>query len=299
MLQLSSQIASLEQENVGPKDWATMGEAQSRDRPVNSLLEEDLDFERMGKVAPAVTEETTRTIEDLIKQRILAHQFDDVERRVAVDPNQFLPSRYIELQDTKSQKSLAEVYEDEYRDQREREQGNEVVQELDKDLMKRHDEIEALFEDLAARLDALSNAHFTPKAVSPALRCSGTSCFTLSRETRLSDDPSFLTPAETVHHDRLEPSLHLCRVCPPDHSLHLDPPRARRSLLHQDGRRPPERGSSRDRRRGSHARAKEGAATKESTGTEGEGRKGGTDLGGAGSEEGRQGGEGRGGTQVG
>jgi U3 small nucleolar ribonucleoprotein component len=32
------------------------------------------------------------------------------------------------------------------------------VQELDKDLMKRHDEIEALFEDLAARLDALSNA---------------------------------------------------------------------------------------------------------------------------------------------
>ena len=298
MLQLSSQIASLEQENVGPKDWATMGEAQSRDRPVNSLLEEDLDFERMGKVAPAVTEETTRTIEDLIKQRILAHQFDDVERRVAVDPNQFLPSRYIELQDTKSQKSLAEVYEDEYRDQREREQGNEVVQELDKDLMKRHDEIEALFEDLAARLDALSNAHFTPKAVSPALRCSGTSCFTLSRETRLSDDPSFLTPAETVHHDRLELALHLCRVCPPDHTLDLDPPRARRSLLRQDRRRPPERGP-RDRRRGSHARAKEGAATKESTGTEGEGRKGGTDLGGAGSEEGRQGGEGRGGTQVG
>ncbi|TKA56404.1 hypothetical protein B0A53_01974 [Rhodotorula sp. CCFEE 5036] len=169
LLQLSSQIASLEQENVGPKDWATMGEAQSRDRPVNSLLEEDLDFERMGKVAPAVTEETTRTIEDLIKQRILAHQFDDVERRVAVDPNQFLPSRYIELQDTKSQKSLAEVYEDEYRDQREREQGNEVVQELDKDLMKRHDEIEALFEDLAARLDALSNAHFTPKAPKPSI----------------------------------------------------------------------------------------------------------------------------------
>ncbi|GAA5991347.1 hypothetical protein JCM10908_003268 [Rhodotorula pacifica] len=169
LLQLSSQIASLEQENVGPKDWATMGEAQSRDRPVNSLLEEDLDFERMGKVAPTVTEETTRTIEDLIKQRILAHQFDDVERRVAVDPNQFLPSRYIELQDTKSQKSLAEVYEDEFRDQRDREQGNEVVQEIDKDLMKRHDEIEALFEDLAARLDALSNAHFTPKAPKPSI----------------------------------------------------------------------------------------------------------------------------------
>ncbi|GAA5912122.1 hypothetical protein JCM6882_003059 [Rhodosporidiobolus microsporus] len=164
LLQLSSQIASLEAENVGPKDWATLGEAQSRDRPVNSLLEEDLEFERMGKVAPMVTEETTRTIEDLIKKRILDNQFDDVERRRPVDPNAFLPSRYMELQDSKSQKSLAEVYEDEFRDAREREQGREVVHELDKDLQKKHDEIEALFEDLAARLDALSNARFTPKA---------------------------------------------------------------------------------------------------------------------------------------
>ncbi|GAA5845129.1 hypothetical protein JCM11251_008004 [Rhodosporidiobolus azoricus] len=164
LLQLSSQIASLEAENVGPKDWATLGEAQSRDRPVNSLLEEDLEFERMGKVAPMVTEETTKTIEDLIKKRILDNQFDDVERRRPVDPNAFLPSRYMELQDTKSQKSLAEVYEDEFRDARDREQGREVVNELDKDLQKKHDEIEALFEDLAARLDALSNARFTPKA---------------------------------------------------------------------------------------------------------------------------------------
>ncbi|GAA5999900.1 uncharacterized protein JCM10292_003528 [Rhodotorula paludigena] len=169
LLQLSSQIAQLEQENVGPKEWATLGEAQSRDRPVNSLLEEDLEFERMGKVAPVITEETTRTIEDLIKRRILDSQFDDVERRVAVDPNQFLPSRYMDLQDTKSQKSLAEVYEDEFREQRDREQGREAVHELDADLQKRHDEIEALFEDLASRLDALSNAHFTPKAPKAAI----------------------------------------------------------------------------------------------------------------------------------
>lgn len=166
-MQLSSQIASLEQENVGPKEWATKGEARTKDRPLNSLLEEDLEFERMGKVAPVITEETTKTLEDLIKKRILDNQFDDVERRVAVDPNQFLPSRYMELQDTKSQKGLAEVYADEFRDARDREEGREVTHELDADLQKRHDDIEALFEDLAGRLDALSNAHFTPKAVRP------------------------------------------------------------------------------------------------------------------------------------
>ncbi|GAA5930282.1 hypothetical protein JCM3775_004351 [Rhodotorula graminis] len=164
LLQLSSQIATLEQENVGPKEWATKGEARTKDRPINSLLEEDLEFERMGKVAPVITEETTASLEDLIKKRILDNQFDDVERRVAVDPNQFLPSRYLELQDTKSQKGLAEVYADEFRDSREREEGREVTHELDADLQKRHDDIEALFEDLASRLDALSNAHFTPKA---------------------------------------------------------------------------------------------------------------------------------------
>ncbi|EMS24877.1 U3 small nucleolar RNA-associated protein MPP10 [Rhodotorula toruloides NP11] len=169
LLQLSSQIAALEQENVGPKDWTLIGEAQSKQRPVNSLLDEDLEFERMGKVAPVITEETTKSIEDLIKKRILDNQFDDVERRVAVDPNQFLPSRFMELQDTKSQKSLAEVYEDEFREKRDKDEGREVVHELDKDLQKRHDEIEALFEDLAARLDALSNARFTPKAPKAAI----------------------------------------------------------------------------------------------------------------------------------
>lgn len=75
LMALSSQIAALEAENVSEKYWATRGEAKSRDRPVNSLLEEDLEFERMGKVVPIVTEETTKSIEDLIKRRILEVSF--------------------------------------------------------------------------------------------------------------------------------------------------------------------------------------------------------------------------------
>lgn len=53
------------------KNWATKGEAKSKDRPVNSLLEEDLEYERSGKVVPIITEETTKTIEELIKKRII------------------------------------------------------------------------------------------------------------------------------------------------------------------------------------------------------------------------------------
>ncbi|SGY33154.1 BQ5605_C002g01456 [Microbotryum silenes-dioicae] len=163
LLQLSSQIASLEAENIGPKKWATLGEAQARNRPANSLLEEDLEFERMGKVVPVITEETTKSIEDLIKKRILDNQFDDVERRRAVDPHAFLPSRFMELQDTKSNKSLAEIYEDDYQSARAKETGEKVVHEMDAALEAKHQEIEQLFDDLAAKLDALSNARFTPK----------------------------------------------------------------------------------------------------------------------------------------
>lgn len=50
-----------------------MGEANSRSRPKNSLLEEDLEFERSGgaRAAPAVTEEKTTTLEGMIKKRIM------------------------------------------------------------------------------------------------------------------------------------------------------------------------------------------------------------------------------------
>jgi U3 small nucleolar RNA-associated protein MPP10 len=71
LMALSSQIAALEAENVGTKNWATKGEAKAKDRPTNSLLDEDLEYERTGKVVPVITEETTKTIEDLIRKRIL------------------------------------------------------------------------------------------------------------------------------------------------------------------------------------------------------------------------------------
>lgn len=68
---LAKQIAELEQEAIGPKDWTLLGEATAKARPENSLLEEDLDFEQVGKVVPVVTEETVKTLEELIKKRIL------------------------------------------------------------------------------------------------------------------------------------------------------------------------------------------------------------------------------------
>lgn len=61
------------------------GEVRGAQRPLNSLLAEDLDFETAGKVVPVITEEVTRTLEETIKYRILEKAFDDPIRKVA-DP---------------------------------------------------------------------------------------------------------------------------------------------------------------------------------------------------------------------
>lgn len=47
------------------------GEASSRTRPLNAILEQDLEYDTVGKQVPLVTEEKVKNLEDKIKQRIL------------------------------------------------------------------------------------------------------------------------------------------------------------------------------------------------------------------------------------
>src|SRR5690606_14131638 len=51
---LAEEIRRLEAELVAKRAWTLSGEAAAADRPVNSLLEEDLDFEHAGKPVPVV-----------------------------------------------------------------------------------------------------------------------------------------------------------------------------------------------------------------------------------------------------
>ncbi|KAG2051921.1 hypothetical protein BDR06DRAFT_1060089 [Suillus hirtellus] len=114
MAALQLQIKELEAENVAKKDWVLMGEATSRSRPQDSLLQEDLEFERTMKVVPVITETVVQGLEERIKACIKDGRFDDVVWIHAIDDKPFLPSRFFELQDTKSSQSLAQIYEDEY-----------------------------------------------------------------------------------------------------------------------------------------------------------------------------------------
>lgn len=168
---LQTEIQALEAENVGTKEWTLLGEASARTRPHDSLLQEDLEFERATRHVPIVTDAVVAALEERIKARIKEGQFDDVVRRRPEDAVPFLPSRLVQLQDTKSTQSLAQIYEGAYVAA----QSGTSVDDRDGRLQREHDEITRLWEGICAKLDALCNAHYVPKPVRLDL-CSTPSC---------------------------------------------------------------------------------------------------------------------------
>ncbi|KAK9467487.1 Mpp10 protein-domain-containing protein [Lipomyces arxii] len=159
---IAAQIEQLEEENVAKKDWALMGEAKSSGRPVNSLLEEDLEFDRGAKPVPVITKDVVESLEEMIRTRIKNYDFDDLPRRLPDSMPDFRPSKLVDVDQSKSSKSLAELYEDEHMQQVDPE-GHPKLQ--DTKLDQAHKEVEELFVNISFKLDALSSWHFTPKPV--------------------------------------------------------------------------------------------------------------------------------------
>lgn len=165
---LADEIRRLEAANVAKKEWALSGEARAADRPTNSLLQEDLDFERAGKPLPVITAEVTESIEEMIKRHILSQDFDELTRR---RPDELLAATAVrrgrfELDDNKAQRSLAQIYEEEHMRHADPE-GH--VDRRGEQLKKEHAEIEALWADVCADLDGLSNWHYRPKPPKAAI----------------------------------------------------------------------------------------------------------------------------------
>ncbi|KAI1850648.1 hypothetical protein JX266_003930 [Neoarthrinium moseri] len=164
---LAEEIRKLEAENVAQKKWTLTGEAAASERPKHSLLEEHLDFEHVGKPVPVITAEVSESIEDMIKRRILAQEFDEVvRRRPDTDGPAETRRGLIELDDTKNKQSLAELYEEEHVKNT---NPDAYVSKADEKLRKEEKEIEQMWKELSASLDALSSWHYKPKPAAPNL----------------------------------------------------------------------------------------------------------------------------------
>lgn len=161
---LASEIRRLEMENVEKKKWTLAGEVKANARPMNALLEEDLDFERVSAPVPVITSEVTDSLEEMIKKRIIEGRFDDLPRRI---PGMESTSRrgLIEIDDQKSKVGLADVYENEMT-------GADKAALSEKQKAE-HAEISNMFRDVMHKLDSLSSWHFTPKPPSSEIQVVG------------------------------------------------------------------------------------------------------------------------------
>ncbi|XP_019197043.1 PREDICTED: U3 small nucleolar ribonucleoprotein protein MPP10-like isoform X2 [Ipomoea nil] len=157
LLKLRSTIEEMEKANVEPKAWTMQGEVTAAKRPKNSALEVDLDFEHNVRPAPVITEEVTLSLEELIRKRVLEEQFDDVQKPPSLPSR--APREIKEVDDNKSKKGLAEVYEEEYV------QKTGLVSTAMTFSDEQKKEATMLFKKLCLKLDALSHFHFTPKPV--------------------------------------------------------------------------------------------------------------------------------------
>ncbi|ETI22181.1 hypothetical protein G647_06254 [Cladophialophora carrionii CBS 160.54] len=158
---IAAEIRRLEAASVAKRDWTLSGEARAADRLPNSLIEEDMEFERVGKPVPVITAEVSEEIEQLIKRRILAREFDEVIRRhpdAASGAGEARRGR-IDLDDTKPQSSLAGIYEQEHL----KATDPGYVDKRSAATKKQHEEISRLWKEVSGQLDLLSNLHFKPK----------------------------------------------------------------------------------------------------------------------------------------
>jgi len=155
---LTAKITEMESASLTEKPWQLKGEVSGPARPENSLLEEDLDFDHTTRLAPQITEETTKSLEDIIKQRIKDKSWDDVERKTRQVEEAFEYKKRVVLDQEKSKQSLSQIYEQEYIKQQQKEE--EEKEDPD------HETIKKMMTSLFLKLDALSNYHYTPKAPS-------------------------------------------------------------------------------------------------------------------------------------
>lgn len=161
---IHQQIIELEHELVGGKEWDTIGEVDINNRPTDSLLTKQLEYDYIGRIDQPVTQQHNEYIESLIKQRIIDNQYDDVVK--VIDINQHndkanKKSTDVVLNDNKSTLSLAQIYEREYTEQYNTDNNIKSKQQIE--LEHKYKEIDLLFAKLNYKLDSLTNFHYTPR----------------------------------------------------------------------------------------------------------------------------------------
>ena len=174
---LEEEIADLESKQIADKHWSLTGEVSAKNRPMNSLLEANVELP-FGHMASKRLDEDSVLIDEndfdaenpdkpkfdielIVRQRIASRTFDDVIKR-KVETLSAEPSKpadaYEGLDFEKSQLGLAEVYAKQYE--------KDIFNQSEESEKKSYEKEEAkkFFAKLMHKLDSLTNFNFAPRA---------------------------------------------------------------------------------------------------------------------------------------
>ncbi|KAL7713051.1 U3 small nucleolar ribonucleoprotein subunit [Entamoeba marina] len=100
---VKDKITKLEKENMKEKHWSMLGEVTASERPKDSLVEMEIDYQNTNRPPPQMTKEQTGLLEDMIRRRIKEQSWDDVVRK-----------HYHQNKKRKNKLGLGEIYEQKY-----------------------------------------------------------------------------------------------------------------------------------------------------------------------------------------
>ncbi|EAS02259.1 Mpp10 protein (macronuclear) [Tetrahymena thermophila SB210] len=156
-LRNDDEIDRLEKRLIDEKVWLLKGEANAKHRPVNSLLDQEVDFRKNIKVTQEIDEKYNKNLEAIIKQRILDEAYDD-RQKINIEQNfKETFNSFAEISKEQSKLGLGELYEQDFKNSLGLPSNNK------EDKLKL--EIHNLFKEVCYKLDALSNLSFTPKPI--------------------------------------------------------------------------------------------------------------------------------------
>ena len=170
---LKEKILGMEKNNLmnylpDSKPFAMKGETNAKERERDTLLQLDVEHDTAKKPLP---DTSNFNIESLIKERVANVVFDNLERKLNVDsthiedPTKMKTTKRfdIEKQTQKSEKTLAQIYEEEYL---KRENDDLFGVTTSEQRPKEHLEIEQLWNAVEEKLNMLSNSFYRPKSYS-------------------------------------------------------------------------------------------------------------------------------------
>jgi len=153
----AQRLSKLEQAQLAEKPWQMSGEVSGMRRPIDSLLEADLDFSQATRLVPTIAEEVTTSVDDMLRVRIKEQLWDDVIRLAALEPRSFR-AKPADLSTDRSAIGLGDQYAADYEQEM---LGHASAESVSTDDV--HRAVRQLFSKLSTRLDVMFSLYAVPK----------------------------------------------------------------------------------------------------------------------------------------